>query len=189
MVIMHPPGSRPGISNFAIIPAISPKTIQLSIPTAPPLLCVTAHFGCFAVPHLDCTKMPLCYSDGWKVPGGVPLPFANERVDTVEHGAVGFYSLQGKPSPVYAHHHRVVCGPRASRQATLARRVEPPATSPTHDVRNTPYGRHTLIDVVVTREDEVHPVPREDWLEVSTHTLVAAVPRGAVGGSVQERDL
>jgi hypothetical protein len=31
-VIMHPPGSRPGISSFAMIPAISPKTIQLSIP-------------------------------------------------------------------------------------------------------------------------------------------------------------
>src|SRR5688572_20961012 len=32
IVTMHPPGSRPGISSFAIMPAISPKTIQLSTP-------------------------------------------------------------------------------------------------------------------------------------------------------------
>jgi hypothetical protein len=38
-VMMHPPGSRPGISSFAITPAINPKTIQLIIPKAFLLCC------------------------------------------------------------------------------------------------------------------------------------------------------
>jgi hypothetical protein len=32
IVMMHPPGSRPGIISFAVIPAINPNTIQAMIP-------------------------------------------------------------------------------------------------------------------------------------------------------------
>src|SRR5687768_16085219 len=54
IVIMHPPGSRPGISSFAIIPAISPKTIQLSTPNRL-LLVAPAHLRLSL--QVDCTSM------------------------------------------------------------------------------------------------------------------------------------
>src|SRR5829696_5888846 len=58
MVIMHPPGSRPGISSLAIIPAIRPKIIQLSIPTATLLLYAIAHLRPprSIARRLDCTS-------------------------------------------------------------------------------------------------------------------------------------
>src|SRR5215210_4957911 len=36
IVIMQPPGSRPGMSSLAMIPAMRPKKIQATIPTTPP---------------------------------------------------------------------------------------------------------------------------------------------------------
>jgi hypothetical protein len=32
MVMMHPPGSRPGMSSLAMAPAMRPSTIQLMMP-------------------------------------------------------------------------------------------------------------------------------------------------------------
>src|SRR5215210_2434423 len=174
MVITHPPGSRPGISSFAIIPAISPKIIQLSIPTATPLLYVTAHL------RLLCGTALRLYR------GAVIL---RHRLETVEHGAVRLYGLKGETPAIHVHKHRVVGGPRAGRQSTLARRVEPPAASPAYDVHNAPYRHGAFVDMVVAREDEVHTVLREERREVMADRLVAAMSGGAVGGSVQERDL
>ena len=56
--MMHPPGSRPGMSSFATIPAINPKTIQLKIPKSI-LLC-----GYQNPPHFSPSSrnVPLCRS-------------------------------------------------------------------------------------------------------------------------------
>src|SRR5215212_2355595 len=187
MVIMHPPGSRPGISSLAIIPAISPKTIQLSIPTATPLPYVLAHLRLLRSTALYCTRTRRCDSDARKASGGRAVTLRH-RLETVEHCAVRLHGLQGETRAVHAHQHRVVGGPRASCQPVHAGRVEPPASSPAHDVGNALYGHGPLVDVVVAREDEIHAVLREDWREVFPHPLVAAVPRRTVGGPVQERD-
>src|SRR5829696_3839465 len=118
-----------------------------------------------------------------------PLLSANDRAETVEHGAIWLHGFEEETSAVYAHQHRVVGGLGAGRQTTLARRVEPPAASPAHHVGHSLYGHGAFIDVVVTREDEIELVPREERLEVSSDRLVAAVPRRAVRGPVQERHL
>src|SRR5215217_3714785 len=131
------------------------------------------------------------YAPRARVPLSLSAPSlsANERVEAVEHGAVGPHGLQGETLGGHTHEHCMVGGPGAGRQSTLARRVEPPAASPAHDVGHPLYRYGALVDVVVTREDQVHLVPREDRLEVLPHPVVAAVSRRAVGGSVQERDL
>src|SRR6476620_5270265 len=43
MVITKPPGSRPGIKSFAMIPTINPKTIQ-------PIICTPANDGAICGP-------------------------------------------------------------------------------------------------------------------------------------------
>jgi hypothetical protein len=50
---MHPPGSRPGIKSFAIIPAISPKTIHPIVYSSRRL----RTFGRFVVLLADCTLL------------------------------------------------------------------------------------------------------------------------------------
>ena len=50
---MHPPGSRPGINSLAIIPAISPKITQLSMPTVKRLLYPTAYLGLLELPQQE----------------------------------------------------------------------------------------------------------------------------------------
>src|SRR5919107_1338968 len=118
-----------------------------------------------------------------------PLLSANDRVEAVEHGAIWLHGFEKETPAVNANQHRVVGGPGAGRQSILARRVEPPAASPAHHVGRSLYGHGAFIDVVVTREDEIDPVPREERLEVSSDRLVAAVPRRAVRGPVQEHHL
>src|SRR5215204_1485206 len=115
-----------------------------------------------------------------------PLLSANDRVEAVEHGAIWLHGFEKETPAVNANQHRMVGGPGAGRQSTLARRIEPPSSSPAHDVGHSLYRYGAFVDVVVAREDEVHIVPREDRLEVLPHSLIAAVPGGAVGGSVQE---
>src|SRR5215218_6276166 len=117
---------------------------------------------------------------------GTPLLSASERVETVECGAVRLYGLQGEMCAVYVHQHCVVSRPGAGCQRALARRVEPPSASPAHHVGHPLYRHGALVDVVVTCEDQVHLVPRKDRYKICPHPLIAAVPGGAVGRSVQK---
>src|SRR5215212_6773097 len=110
------------------------------------------------------------------------------EVQAVNISAARFYCLQRQVSAVDAYKHRVVGGYGGDRPSAPARRVESPPSAPAHHVGHAPYGHGALVDVVVARKDEVHPMLREKRLQVFPHFLVTAVPRGAIGRPVQEDD-
>ncbi len=63
MVMMHPPGSRPGMSSFAITPAINPKMIQLKIPKTFSLTSAAEPLRCSSGVPPACTPVRVAESD------------------------------------------------------------------------------------------------------------------------------
>src|SRR5918997_7057273 len=110
------------------------------------------------------------------------------EVKAVDDLAARLYGLQQQAAATDAHEHRVVGGHGGGCQLAIARWIQPPAASPAHHVGHSPYGHGALIDVIVAREDYVHPMLHEERLQVLPHPLVAAVSRGTVGRPVQERN-